>query len=100
MRRCRSRGPSAAQGTLKRERGDTRMDDGKIHADASWDEHYADERDAAWLYRELARVDSNTDRGALFGRLAGVEDQHTARWEQLFREAGRPLPAYDVSRRT
>jgi VIT1/CCC1 family predicted Fe2+/Mn2+ transporter/rubrerythrin len=68
--------------------------------DESWDHHYADERDAAWLYRELARVDSNTDRGALFGRLAGVEDQHTARWEQLFREAGRPLPAYEVSRRT
>jgi len=65
-----------------------------------WDEHYADERDAAWLYRELARVDRDEHRADLFGRLAEVEDRHTARWEELFREAGRPLPAYAVSRRT
>jgi len=68
--------------------------------DASWDEHYADEKDAAWLYRELARVDKNVERKDLFGRLAVVEDRHTARWEELFREAGRPLPAYAVARRT
>jgi vacuolar iron transporter family protein len=68
--------------------------------DESWDEHYADERDAAWLYRKLAAADSNPERGQLFGRLAVVEDKHTARWEELFRDAGRPLPAYDVSRRT
>ena len=59
-------------------------------ANESWDHHYADERDAAWLYRELARVDTNAERGALFGRLAVVEDHHTARWEELFRDAGRP----------
>jgi len=68
--------------------------------DASWDEHYTDERDAAWLYRELARIDSNADRRDLFGRLAVVEDKHTARWEELFREVGRPLPDYRVARRT
>jgi vacuolar iron transporter family protein len=68
--------------------------------DASWDEHYADEKDAAWLYRELARVDRNADRADLFARLAAVEDQHAARWEELFRQAGRPLPAYALSRRT
>jgi VIT1/CCC1 family predicted Fe2+/Mn2+ transporter/rubrerythrin len=68
--------------------------------DDSWDEHYADERDAAWLYRELARSDRNQERAGLFARLAAVEDRHTARWEELFREAGRPLPAYAVSRRT
>jgi vacuolar iron transporter family protein len=68
--------------------------------DESWDEHYTDERDAAWLYRQLERVDSNRERGALFGRLAAVEDRHTQRWEQLFRDAGRALPPYAVSRRT
>src|SRR6187401_2151071 len=68
--------------------------------DASWDEHYADERDAAWLYRELARADTNAERRSLFERLAVVEDRHTARWEQLYREANRPLPKYDVARRT
>lgn len=68
--------------------------------DASWDEHYADEKDAAWLYRELARVDGNAERRSLFERLAVVEDRHTARWEELFREAGRPLPAHGVALRT
>jgi VIT1/CCC1 family predicted Fe2+/Mn2+ transporter/rubrerythrin len=76
------------------------MEEAKIHPDASWDEHYADERDAAWLYRELGRVDRNRERADLFDRLAVVEDRHTAKWEELFREAGRPLPAYAVSRRT
>ena len=68
--------------------------------DASWDEHYSDEKDAAWLYRELARADSNAERKDLFERLAGVEDRHTARWEELFREAGRPLPKYAIATRT
>jgi VIT1/CCC1 family predicted Fe2+/Mn2+ transporter/rubrerythrin len=71
-----------------------------IPHDESWDEHYADERDAAWLYRRLASVDRNRERSELFTRLADVEDRHTARWVELFRDAGRPLPRYDVSRRT
>jgi vacuolar iron transporter family protein len=68
--------------------------------DATWDHHYADEKDAAWLYRALASVETNTERRDLFNRLAIVEDRHTARWEELFREAGRPLPAHSVGRRT
>jgi predicted membrane protein (TIGR00267 family) len=76
------------------------MESERPQPDESWDHHYADEKDAAWLYRELARVESTPDRRDLFGRLAEVEDQHTARWEQLFREAERPLPAYGVSKRT
>jgi VIT1/CCC1 family predicted Fe2+/Mn2+ transporter/rubrerythrin len=71
-----------------------------IQADESWDEHYADERDAAWLYSELSRVEKDQERAGLFERLSVVEDRHTAKWEELFREAGRPLPAYAVSRRT
>jgi VIT1/CCC1 family predicted Fe2+/Mn2+ transporter len=69
-------------------------------ADPSWDEHYADEKDAAWLYRELSRAETNAERRDLFARLAVVEDRHTARWEQLFQQAGRPLPSYGVARRT
>jgi VIT1/CCC1 family predicted Fe2+/Mn2+ transporter/rubrerythrin len=76
------------------------MEEAKAQPDSSWDEHYMDERDAAWLYRELARVDRNRDRADLFQRLATVEDRHTAKWEELFHEAGRALPAYAVSRRT
>ncbi len=69
-------------------------------ADASWDEHYRDERDAAFLYRALAAVEQDAERRALFERLAGVEDRHAQRWESLFRDAGRELPAYATSRRT
>jgi vacuolar iron transporter family protein len=73
---------------------------GKPAPDASWDEHYADEKDAAWLYRELAHAERHADRRDLFTRLAIVEDRHTARWEELFREAGRPLPRHAVGLRT
>ena len=69
-------------------------------ADETWDHHYADEKDAAWLYRRLASVDTNRERADLFSRLADVEDRHTARWVELFRDAGRPLPSHSVARRT
>lgn len=68
--------------------------------DASWSHHYADERDAAWLYRRLGEVERDSHRRELFQKLAEVEDQHTARWAELFARAERPLPAYAVSRRT
>ena len=76
------------------------MTSDRPQADESWDEHYADERDAAFLYRALARVETDPERRALFERLAVVEDQHVARWETLFAEAQRPLPRYATSRRT
>jgi vacuolar iron transporter family protein len=69
-------------------------------ADETWDHHYADEKDAAWLYRRLASVDTNRERADLFSRLADVEDRHTAKWVELFRDAGRPLPSHSVARRT
>lgn len=69
-------------------------------ADETWDEHFADEKDASWLYRRLASFDTNRERADLFGRLADVEDRHVAKWVELFRDAGRPLPAYSVARRT
>jgi VIT1/CCC1 family predicted Fe2+/Mn2+ transporter/rubrerythrin len=68
--------------------------------DATWDEHYGDERDAAYLYRALAGVERNAERRELFDKLAHVEDRHVARWEELFREAGRPLPRYATALRT
>jgi predicted membrane protein (TIGR00267 family) len=67
--------------------------------DPGWDEHYCDERDAAFLYRQLAAVETGGERRQLFERLARVEDRHVERWEQLFREAGRPLPVYKTALR-
>jgi vacuolar iron transporter family protein len=68
--------------------------------DETWDEHYCDERDAAFLYRALAAVESDTDRRKLFERLAVVEDRHAQRWEELFRDGGRTLPNYKTAFRT
>lgn len=69
-------------------------------ADPKWDEHYRDERDAAYLYRALAALEKDDARRNLFERLAVVEDRHVSKWETLFRDAGRPLPAYATARRT
>ncbi|MEO6214307.1 MAG: VIT1/CCC1 transporter family protein [Vicinamibacterales bacterium] len=66
----------------------------------SWDEHYRDELDAAFLYREMARYEPAGERRELFDKLAAVEDRHVIRWEELFVEAGRPLPAHRPALRT
>jgi hypothetical protein len=62
--------------------------------DSGWDEHYCDERDAAFLYRELASIESDPTRRELFEKLAVVEDRHVERWRELFEDSGRQLPAY------
>jgi VIT1/CCC1 family predicted Fe2+/Mn2+ transporter/rubrerythrin len=69
-------------------------------ADASWDEHYRDERDAAFLYRALASVEPADELRQLFEKLAAVEDRHVLRWEELFKDAERPLPAHAPALRT
>ena len=69
-------------------------------ADATWDEHYSDERDAAYLYRALAAIEKDGERRQLFEKLAHVEDRHVQRWEELFRESERPLPKYATAFRT
>jgi VIT1/CCC1 family predicted Fe2+/Mn2+ transporter len=68
--------------------------------DDSWDEHYRDERDAAYLYRALAAVEGDAERRRLFERLADVEDRHAARWVELFRANDRTLPRYTTAIRT
>jgi vacuolar iron transporter family protein len=69
-------------------------------ANDSWDEHYCDERDAAFLYREMAKHEPVTERRELFEKLAAVEDRHASRWEELFADAGRRLPAHTPALRT
>ena len=69
-------------------------------ANETWDEHYRDERDAAFLYRQMAKYEPSTDLRELFEKLAAVEDRHVTRWEELFADAGRPLPAHSPAFRT
>jgi VIT1/CCC1 family predicted Fe2+/Mn2+ transporter len=71
-----------------------------LHTDPSWDSHYRDERDAAYLYRRLAAVETDAKRRDIFERLATVEDRHVARWETLFEQGRRPLPPYKTATRT
>ena len=56
-------------------------------------EHYLEEEvDAAYLYRELAAIEKDDARRALFLKLASVEDRHIERWEALLTEAGAAIP--------
>ncbi len=63
----------------------------------SWDGHYRDEQDAAFLYRAIARAERDPARRQIFERLAAVEDRHIERWVELFREDGRAVPAHRPS---
>ena len=48
----------------------------------------AEEIDAAFLYRELAAVETDAARRELFRKLAEVEDRHVERWEGVIAEQG------------
>ncbi len=51
-------------------------------------EHWQDEGDAAFLYRELARAEPDAHRRNVFERLAAVEDEHRAIWERVLSDNG------------
>lgn len=65
--------------------------------ETTWEEHYRDECDAAYLYRRLAAAEADATRRALFVKLADVEDRHVARWAELFQDSGQKLPAFSPS---
>lgn len=56
-----------------------------VHA---WRHHLADEADAAFLYRELAKAEPNPERATIYQQLAEVEDRHVAVWRRLLVEHG------------
>jgi VIT1/CCC1 family predicted Fe2+/Mn2+ transporter len=59
---------------------------------AAWLHHLADEADAAFLYRELARSEKDAERSRLYRQLAEVEDRHVAMWRALLAEQGQEVP--------
>ena len=71
-----------------------------MSVEPAWSEYYRDEMDAAWLYRALARTESNPKRRAIFTKLAAVEDEHVGRWRTLFEEQGGSPPAHAPSLRS
>ena len=58
------------------------------HETREWLDHWADEADAAFLYRELAKAEPDTEKQSLYRRLAAVEDRHTGMWRKLLADEG------------
>jgi VIT1/CCC1 family predicted Fe2+/Mn2+ transporter len=55
---------------------------------AVWLEHWRDEADAAFLYRELAEAEPKADLKDIYRKLADVEDRHTAVWQKVLADSG------------
>ena len=60
------------------------------HADptATWLEHWRDEADAAFLYRELAAAEPKAELRQIYLKLADVEDRHTTVWQKVLADHG------------
>ncbi len=52
--------------------------------------HWQDEADAAYLYRQLAALETDPRRKDIYARLAAVEDRHVEIWGRLLTEGGHP----------
>ena len=53
-----------------------------------WLHHLEDEADAAYLYRELARLEPDRRKSELYQKLASVEDRHVELWRTLLAQNG------------
>ncbi len=56
-------------------------------------EFIRDEREAAWLYRYLAKIEKDEQRAALFREMAEIEDRHATFWEEELKRLGDSPPA-------
>ena len=73
------------------------MSESDIH---TFEHHWQDEADAAYLYRLLAEVEKDTAKRDVYARLAEVEDRHVEIWGKLLTEQGHPPQAFRPSTRT
>ena len=64
----------------------------------TWLHHLEDEADAAYLYRELARLEPDRRKSDLYQKLASVEDRHVEMWRKLLAENGHPTEVPAPSR--
>ncbi|MDB4907644.1 MAG: putative rane protein [Gemmatimonadetes bacterium] len=59
----------------------------------TFEHHWQDEADAAFLYRILSESESDQQKSDIYRRLAEVEDRHVEVWGDLLRQHGRtPRP--------
>lgn len=66
----------------------------------TFEHHWQDEADAAYLYRLLAEAEKDPHKKDIYSRLAGVEDRHVVIWADLMRQHGNPPKQYKPSGRT
>jgi len=48
-----------------------------------WKDHLQDEIDASFLYGTFAELESDPKRQKILSDLAGVEDRHVTRWQEM-----------------
>src|ERR1044071_2032612 len=65
----------------------------------SFEHHWQDEADAAFLYRVLAAAEPDPRKKDIYARLAEVEDRHVVVWGDLLAPGGDPPKAFKPSGR-
>ncbi|MEO7038528.1 MAG: VIT1/CCC1 transporter family protein, partial [Gemmatimonadaceae bacterium] len=65
----------------------------------TFEHHWQDEADAAFLYRILAKAEPDGAKSDIYLRLAVVEDRHLEIWGQLLTDGGRPPKPFRPSGR-
>lgn len=66
----------------------------------TFEHHWQDEADAAYLYRLLAEAEKDPKKRDIYSRLSGVEDRHVVIWAELMTQHGNPPGKYKPSGRT
>src|SRR5215475_1601743 len=66
----------------------------------TFEHHWQDEADAAYLYRLLSDAEPDARKKDLYRRLAEVEDRHVDVWAGLLRQHGRDPGRFSPSART
>src|SRR5437763_6331289 len=66
----------------------------------TFEHHWQDEADAAYLYRLLSAAEVDKKKSDLYRRLAEVEDRHVEVWGGLLKQHGRAPGAFRPSART
>ena len=65
----------------------------------SFEHHWQDEADAAYLYRILAAAEPDQNKKDVYSRLAEVEDRHVVVWGDLMTSHGHPPKKFEPSGR-
>jgi len=66
----------------------------------TFEHHWQDEADAAYLYRVLASVEPDATKRDVYQRLAEVEDRHTVIWEDVITKNGGRVGKFRPAGRT